>query len=88
MAAGLDHPAVRPLRDQLKLNCRLHDLRHCTATQMLAGGIDLRTVAGRLGHSGGGSTALKVYAHLNRLADQRAAEMLAHELGKKRDRDA
>ena len=29
---------------------RLHDLRHYVATRLLASGIDVRTVAGRLGH--------------------------------------
>lgn len=74
------------MRDQLGLSCRLHDLRHYTATQLLSGGIDLCTVARRLGHSGGGPTALKVYAHWSRASDQRAAEMLARGLPKqKRD---
>ena len=30
---------------------RLHDLRHFTATQLIGAGVDVRTVAGRLGHS-------------------------------------
>jgi hypothetical protein len=29
---------------------RLHDLRHFVATQLLSAGVDVRTVAGRLGH--------------------------------------
>src|SRR5207249_7398753 len=29
---------------------RLHDLRHFVATRLLANGVDVRTVAGRLGH--------------------------------------
>ena len=32
-------------------NVRLHDLRHFTATQLIGAGVDVRTVAGRLGHS-------------------------------------
>lgn len=62
--------------------CRLHDLRHYSATQMIASGVDLRTVAGRLGHSGGGSITLKVYSHWTRPADQHAAEVLAQQLRK------
>lgn len=62
--------------------CRLHDLRHYSATQMIANGVDLRTVAGRLGHSGGGSLTLKVYSHWTRPADQHAANILAGQLRK------
>jgi hypothetical protein len=47
---------------------------------MLSSGIDLRTAAGRLGHSGGGSVTLRVYAHRTRPTDQRAAELLAEQL--------
>src|SRR4051794_13467251 len=39
-----------------------HALRHYSATELLAAGVDLRTVAGRLGHGGGGATTLRVYA--------------------------
>jgi hypothetical protein len=34
---------------------RLHDLRHARATQLLAAGVPVRTVSGRLGHTNGGS---------------------------------
>jgi integrase len=36
--------------------------RHYTASQLLAGGFDLRNTAARLGHSGGGATTLRHYA--------------------------
>lgn len=62
------------------VSCRLHDLRHYSATQMIANGVDLRTVAGRLGHSGGGAITLKVYSHWTRPADQHAAELLSRQL--------
>jgi integrase len=40
------------IRNELGLrNVRLHDLRHFTATQLIGAGVDVRTVAGRLGHS-------------------------------------
>jgi integrase len=39
----------------------LKELRHYSATQLLAAGTDLNTVAGRLGHAEG-STTLKFYA--------------------------
>jgi Phage integrase family len=41
---------------------RLHSLRHYAATELIAAGVDVRTVAGRLGHGSGGATTLKVYA--------------------------
>lgn len=55
----------------------LRGLRHYAATQMLTGGVDLRTAAARLGHSDGGTTTLRVYTHFLPAPDQRAAELLA-----------
>ena len=54
---------------------RLHDLRHYVATRLLASGIDVRTIAGRLGHRNP-ATTLNVYAHFVPEADQEAAEAL------------
>ncbi len=54
---------------------RLHDLRHAAATQMLAKGVPLRTVAGRLGHTTP-STTLNVYAAWLTQSDQEAADVL------------
>jgi hypothetical protein len=51
---------------------------------MLSSGVDLRTAAGRLGHSGGGAVTLRVYAHRTRPTDQRAAQLLAEQLRDKR----
>jgi integrase len=56
---------------------RLHSLRHYSATELLAAGVDLRTVAGRLGHGGGGATTLKVYAAWVDEADRKAADTIA-----------
>ncbi len=47
---------------QLGIDSHLHALRHYSATELLSAGVDLRTVAGRLGHGGGGATTLRVYA--------------------------
>jgi len=41
----------------------LHSLRHFTATQLVAAGMDIRTVAGLLGHADA-SVTLKVYSHV------------------------
>ncbi len=57
----------------------LHSLRHFTATEMIAAGVDVRTVAGRLGHSDA-SVTLRVYAHALPERDRAAAEMLGARL--------
>jgi len=54
---------------------RLHDLRHFAATQALDAGVNVRTVAGRLGHANP-ATTLNVYAHFLKASDQDAAEVL------------
>ncbi len=70
----------RALADELGIVEPLKNLRHFNATQLLAAGVDLRTTAGRLGHSDGGATTLRVYASFSQPADQRAAELLAGDL--------
>lgn len=68
----------RKLALKLKLrNTRLHSLRHYSATELVAAGVDIRTVAGRLGHGSGGATTLKVYAGWVNEADRRAADTMA-----------
>jgi integrase len=54
---------------------RLHDLRHFVASQLLSAGIDVRTVAGRLGHRNA-ATTLNVYAHFLEQADRSAAAVI------------
>lgn len=54
---------------------RLHDLRHFTATRLLAAGVPVRTVSGRLGHANP-STTLTVYAHFVEASDQLAASVM------------
>ena len=54
---------------------RLHDLRHFVATQLLSAGVDVRTVAGRLGHRNA-ATTLNVYAHFVEQADRGAADVM------------
>jgi integrase len=68
------------LAKQLGLHARLHDLRHYAATQLIAGGVDVRTVSGRIGHAGGGATTLKVYTHFQAAPDRRAAQLLEQTL--------
>jgi integrase len=52
-------------------------LRAYTASQLLAGGIDLRNTAARLGHGSGGATTLRHYADPISEVDRRAAAYLA-----------
>ncbi len=58
----------------------IHQLRHYSATELISAGVDVRTVAGRLGHGGGGTTTLKVYSAFVAEADQRAAGSLVSHL--------
>jgi integrase len=55
---------------------RLHDLRHHSATTLLTHGVDVRTVAGRLGHRSAKMT-LDVYGHFMPAADLEAARVLS-----------
>jgi integrase len=54
---------------------RLHDLRHLHATQLLAAGVPVRTVSGRLGHADA-ATTLNVYAHFLEASDRDAAYVI------------
>jgi integrase len=58
---------------------RLHDLRHFTATQLIGAGVDVRTVAGRLGHSDP-SLTLRVYSHAIEERDRAAAAIIGRVL--------
>lgn len=54
---------------------RLHDLRHTSATLLLASGIDIETVTKRMGHKHA-STTLDVYGHALESVDITASEKL------------
>jgi integrase len=77
--SGVTHRHARMVR-MLGIRTRLHAIRHYGATELLASGVNLRTVAGRLGHGSGGATMLKVYAARVARADQQASELLAARL--------
>jgi integrase len=64
------------MAERLGIRTHIHALRHYSATELLTAGVDLRTVAGRLGHGGGGSTTLRVYAAWVASSDRMAAELL------------
>jgi integrase len=61
------------LARRLDITTTLHKLRHYSATELILAGVDVRTVAGRLGHAGGGTTTLRTYTAWVSEADQRAA---------------
>jgi integrase len=65
------------LAERLGINTTLHKLRAYAATELLNGGVDVRAVAGRLGHGSGGAMTLRAYAAWLAEADQRAAPILA-----------
>jgi integrase len=56
-------------------NVRLHDLRHFVATELLTEGIDVRTVANRLGHART-STTMDIYWAFVPARDRDAADHL------------
>jgi integrase len=64
------------LARRLGISTTIHKLRHYSATELISAGVDVRTVAGRLGHGGGGTTTLKVYAAWVSESDQRASTSL------------
>ena len=64
------------LVSRLGICSTFHKLRHYSATELIASGVDARTVAGRLGHGGGGTTTLRYYTAWVSESDQRAASTL------------
>ncbi len=64
-----------------KQNVRLHDFRHFAATRLLAAGVPVRTVSGRLGHANA-ATTLGVYAHFVEESDRDAADILGELVGR------
>jgi integrase len=71
------------MAEKLGIDTHIHALRHFSATELLTAGVDLRTVAGRLGHGGGGATTLRVYAAWVAASDRKAAEILGSRLPKR-----
>lgn len=59
----------------------IHSLRHTNATLLIANGVNLTTVAKRLGHANTHTTA-KIYAHAIKTADEIAADTLQDILSK------
>lgn len=73
----------KDMAERLGIDTHIHALRHYSATELLTAGVDLRTVAGRLGHGGGGATTLRVYAAWVAASDRKAAEILGSRMPKR-----
>lgn len=69
-AQGFITSACRKLKIQ---RFTTHALRHLFGTACLEAGVDVRTVAGWLGHKDNGALLLKVYSHVR---GQHEAEMI------------
>jgi hypothetical protein len=75
----------RKYADRVGITSSLKETRHYSATQLLTAGVDLKTVAGRLGTEA--STTLRFYAQFARPADQRAATVIPTQLDGLRKRE-
>lgn len=62
--------------NNIEKNVRWHDLRHMNATFLLEGGVDLKTVQDRLGHSMLQTTADR-YAHVTKKMNRNATDVIA-----------
>jgi integrase len=58
-----------------KIDCTLHGLRHTHVSQLIAAGMDVLSISRRIGHANAAIT-LRVYGHLFRATDTRAAEIM------------
>jgi len=65
---------------ELGLSVSFHALRHTHASQLIDAGVDVVTIASRLGHSSPAIT-LQVYAHLFRKDDTKAAAAINAAMG-------
>lgn len=66
---------------ELGIKTSLKELRHYSATELLTSQVDLRTVAGRLGH-GDGTTTLRYYAAWVPASDEAAAATIGSRMPK------
>ena len=68
--------AFRQARRRVGLdNVEFHHLRHFTASTLAGAGVDVRTIAGRLGHANPGIT-LRTYAHFLDVSDREPADAM------------
>jgi len=79
---GLCRRAARQTGEPFRF--RFHDLRHFAATQLVAAGVDIKSVSGRLGHATATMT-LDRYAHALTAQDRVAAVVLGRMLPNPQD---
>lgn len=65
---------------KLGIKTHRHALRHYNATELIRNGVDIRTVAGRLGHGGGGTTTLRIYTAFVPESDRCASTIIAGQM--------
>ncbi|MDO7786115.1 tyrosine-type recombinase/integrase [Desulforamulus aquiferis] len=70
------------LKDNKLPPLNFHGLRHTSATFLISRGMDIQTVAGRLGHSTSATTQ-NVYSHFLESKDRQAAELMEDTFSKK-----
>ena len=63
---------------------RFHDLRHSSASLLLANGVPLKNIQEWLGHSDFSTTA-NIYAHLDASSKQNTADAMLRSLGFEED---
>lgn len=71
-----------PILKRAGLKFRFHDLRHASASLLLACGVDVKTVQSRLGHSAA-SITMDIYAHAMDRGQQSAADEMQRILAPK-----
>jgi integrase len=73
------------MMQELGIKATLHSLRHTHASQLIAAGVDVVTISGRLGHASPVIT-LATYAHLfHNTGDEVAANVIEQSFAKLRD---
>jgi site-specific recombinase XerD len=55
------------------IDCKFHSLRHTHITQLLEGGVNLKTIQERVGHTQISTTM--IYCHPDKAKDQEAASL-------------
>jgi integrase len=73
--ADVYRQSFEPTLKRAGLKFRFHDLRHASASLLLAGGVDVKTVQSRLGHSAAAIT-MDIYAHAIDRGQQVAADAM------------
>jgi integrase len=63
----------------------LHSMRHTSATALIAEGVDIQEVSGRLGHANTSTTGV-IYSHFLKSADRAAADKMEGILTRSRDK--